>query len=120
MCAAGAGGQGPHIDYCAPGDTFSGRSIRFHTTADNSLGDVPDLQNIGDCCRRLLGSHGVDVQVLVCREDYRYDVNFAKVVECLAPHLSGILLSNDWGGVRLQPLLPAAAQLEQVTCIVSD
>ena len=48
----------------------------------------------------------------------------AKVVKCLAPHLSGMLQPNDWDnfslGFSLQPLLPAAAQLEQVTSFVWD
>ena len=121
MCAAGAGGQGPQLDCCAAGDIFAGRSICFYKTTCASSDEMPDLQNLGDCCRRLVGSHGVDVQVSVClkgRHDYNRDI--AKVVKCLAPHLNGILQCTDSLGVSLQPLLPAAAQLEQVTSFVID
>ena len=116
MCAAGAGGQGARIDCCAAGDIFAGRSIRFHASSS----EMPDLQNLGDCCRRLVGSHGVDVQVSLCMRGPGFYIPYMpEVVKCLAPHLCGISRSQstDWLGISLQPLLPAAAQLEQVTCL---
>ena len=123
MCAAGAGAgwQGKQIDCCAAGDMFAGRSIRCYKTTCASSDEMPDLQSLGDCCRRLVGSHGVNVQVSVCMEACGDDnPDIAKVVKSLAPHLGGILQSNGWLGVSLQPLLPAAAQLEQVASYVVD
>ena len=121
VCAAGAGGQESQIVCCAAGDIFAGRSIRFYKTTCAYSDEMPDLQNLGDCCRRLVGSHGMDVQVSVCLKGHHdYNRDIAKVVKCLASHLNGILQCTDSLGVSLQPLLPAAAQLEQVTSHVFD
>ena len=55
---------------------------------------------------------------------WRSSQRCATVVKCLAPHLSTLLRPDHSSpyplGFRLQPLLPAAAQLEQVTPIATD
>ena len=82
---------------------------------------MPDLQKLGDCCRRLLGSLDVDVQVSVCtsRCCLVESSECARMVKCLAPHLNGMSQDVNWSpepeGFMLSDLLPAAAQLEHVT-----
>ena len=101
----------------APGVIFAGRRVRIYSTFGEYLFEVPAVQRLADCCRRLLCSHGVDVQVSVRMGSwYQWDSDSAAMVRCLAPHLCG--LSSACGcGFRLQELLPVAAQLEQLTPI---
>ena len=125
MCIAGIGGQGVKASNFAPGDIFAGRRVRLSIRSPGCLSGVPALQKLGDCCRRLLSSHGVDLRVSVCMEGcYQADRECATAVKCLAPHLSGMLEQrhNSFriSGFRLQPLLPAAVQLEQLTPIGTD
>lgn len=115
VCVAGIGGQGVKAN-CAPGDSFAGRQIRCHSEVIGWLFDMPTLQKIGDCCRRLLGSHGLYVQFSVRMSAYDSANNCARVVTGLAPHLSGISVQP----LKLQTLLPAAAQLEHVAHINMD
>ena len=115
------------------GNAFAGRRICFHSTTSISrefaynahglphytpyaLSDLPAHKKLGDCCRRLLVAHGVDVRVSLCIRGIRlYGNECADLVKCLAPHLSKISQSSCQIG--LQELLPAAAQLEQVRFI---
>ena len=118
-------GQGLKASHFAPGDIFAGRRVCFHTSTSGSLSNVPALQRLGDCCRRLLVSHGVDVQVSVCMRSFVGPLFSSRscptVVQCLAPHLCGMSIRKGSGnGFNLQHLLPAAAQLEQVTPIHSS
>ena len=69
MCVAGVGRQGLKASYFSVGDTFAGRQIRCHRKFigwDNGTSsDVSTLQEMGDCCKRLVSSHGLDVRVSV-------------------------------------------------------
>ena len=121
-------GQGLRADFCNPDDLFAGRRTCFSYTPEDVL-DPPlrymaalSLQKLGDCCRRLLGSHGVNVQTSVCA-DLLYTPHWdgPRNVECLAPHLCGMEVA-PWLpesfyrlGFRLHDLLPAAAQLQRVS-----
>ena len=118
MCIADASWWDLKANYCAPGDNFAGRRICFHTTAGSFPYDMSALQRLGDCCRRLLGSHGVDVQVSY---DFEGHQGCAKVGQCLGPHLCRLSAhSRGFFDLRLQLLLPAAAQLAQVTSLEFD
>ena len=115
------------------GNAFAGRRICLHSAtsvsrdfAYNQHGspfythyapsNLPAHKKLGDCCRRLLVTHGVDVRVSLCiRQIHLYGNECADLVKCLAPHLSKISQSSCQIG--LQELLPAAAQLEQVRFI---
>lgn len=74
---------------------------------------MPDLQKLGDCCRRLLGSLDVDVQVSVCTSRCWLveSSECARMVKCLAPHLNGMSQDVNWSpepeGFMLSDLLPA-------------
>ena len=93
---------------------FAGRRICFPCTPPRDEADLP-LQKLGDCCRRLLGSHGVIVQVSVSTSPLAN--NCDTVVKCLVPHLCGMeVMRREPFGFSLQQLLPAAAQLERA-CI---
>ena len=120
VCIADADRRDLKANYFAPGDIFAGRRICFYSTTPGDLAVVPALQELGDCCRRLLSSRGVDVQVSVCMGFWYepLDDRVARVVNCLAPHLCGLSAHpRHQQGFRRQHLLPAAAQLEQVTGI---
>ena len=98
--------------------------VCFHSTIMGSADNVPALQELGDSCRRLRGSHSVDVQVSLCMQCGHYsecsDAKVAKVVKCLVPHLCGMSVPPNHFGISLQPLLPAAAQLERLEAIETD
>ena len=113
VCVAYVGRQALKVNYCAVGDTFAGRQIRCHCNIIGYSGAVPVLQEIGDCCRRLVGSHGLDVQHSVRMSCYHTPNDCARVLAGLAPHLLGISTQP----LRLETLLPAAAQLEHVALI---
>ena len=68
MCAADIDEQGLKAYYCTPGDIFAGRRVCFHSRFSPvyTYYDEPAQQELGACCRRLLGSRGVDVQISVC------------------------------------------------------
>lgn len=110
-------------DCFAPGDIFAGRRVCFHSTIMGSADNVPALQKLGDCCRRLRGSHSVDVQVSLCMQCKNHseccDAKVAEAVKCLVPHLCGMSMQPSFP-FRLQPLLPAAPQLERLEAIVTD
>ena len=120
VCVAGIGRQGLKASYCSVGDTFAGRQIRCHRKAIGWIAatssDVSTLQEMGDCCRRLVSSHSLDVQVSVNIAWYAPPNTCATAVAGLAPHLYGISALP----LRLQTLLPAAAQLEHIALIDMD
>ena len=65
----------------------------------------------------------MDVQVSLCMQCKNHseccDAKVAEAVKCLVPHLCGISMQPSFP-FRLQPLLPAAPQLERLEAIVTD
>ena len=121
LCAARNRGAGLRADSCDPGDIFAGRRICFPCTPPENGADL-EVQQLGDHCRRLLSSHGVNVQISMCGDMWRFSDNKCAMVKSLAPHLCRMVYSAPRlsPGIRLQTLLPAAAQLEQVMHIDMD
>ena len=123
MGVADAGRQGVEADCLPAGDTFAGRRVCFHSTVTGSADNVPALQELGDSCRRLRGSHSMDVQVSLCMQCENHSecsAKVAEVVKCLVPHLCGMWVQPNTLAFSLQPLLPAAAQLERLGAIETD
>ena len=110
-CAASDREAGLRANSCDPGDVFAGRRICF--PCENAYLSDLALQGLGDRCRRLLGSHGVNVQISVGRAYLIGDCE--QIVKSLVPHLCGMTFNFTLnGGFGLQHFLPAAAQLERV------
>ena len=116
VCVAGIDGQGVRANYTTPGDIFAGRHIRFHSRIRGLRSGLPALLKLGDCCRRLVSSHGIDVQVAWSIVAIRENCEFARAVKLLVPHLCEVWMRSGLC-LRLQMLLPAAAQLEFVDSI---
>ena len=87
VCVAGIDGQGVRANYTTPGDIFAGRHIRFHSRIRGLRSGLPALLKLGDCCRRLVSSHGIDVQVAWSIVAIRENCEFARAVKLLVPHL---------------------------------
>eukprot|EP00891_Asterochloris_glomerata_P006748 jgi/Astpho2/6748/fgenesh1_pg.00102_%23_26_t len=75
-----------------------------------------EASSSGSAAVRLVSSHGIDVQVAWSIVAIRKNCEFARAVKLLVPHLCGVWMRSGLC-LRLQMLLPAAAQLEFVDSI---